>query len=86
MKINIPIITNQEINLEDNQAKEITIKYLQEQLDIPDDAYIDSEENLVYKYLEYGGSHSWVETDIYRKARESDKAFLLIKRILNKAC
>ena len=86
MRITVPITTNKEINLDDNQAKEITLKFLQEQLDIPDDAYIDGKGNLVYQYLEYGGSHSWLETEIHRKSTESDKAFLLIKRILNKAC
>ncbi len=66
------------INISDDDAKDITKKYLIAKFDFypADDKIVDG--NIVREYEQCGGSHCWYDEKIIREATEMDYALNLL--------
>ena len=70
-----------QVDVNDDVIKEIIIKVIRKVTDLPYDSEI-VKGNLEYETESHGGTHSWWDTTVVRKATKNDKLILeLIKRI-----
>lgn len=76
MKVEATQHKNIEVELSDWTVKNIILDSLWEELDIPPMAYI-RDGNLMVDVEVGGGSHSWYNNEIIRKASEEDIAAVL---------
>ena len=66
-----------EIEIDDNKAKQLVAKYLRNKFDIPEHGYI-KDNNLWAWYDSGGGGHSWTEEEIHRKSKKIDESVLKV--------
>lgn len=71
-----------ELDLDEEEAKRITVRYLCEKFDWLEDFFIENDE--VCKLVTYHTSHRWDQKECVRKATQSDKHIYSILKDLKK--
>jgi len=79
MKIKVPTLVD--IELSQENKREVTIATLHELLNWPDGAYIHKSDLVVN--IVYRTSHSWTDVKIIRKATPEDMALQIIFNAIN---
>jgi len=72
------------IEIDFDQQQEITETFLMDIFNIPSEQCFIKKGNLMQWWEEGGGSHSWTEEKIVRKATASDKLYFQFKEQLDK--
>ena len=79
MKIKVPTLVDIELSRENKY--EITIATLHEILDWPESARVEGDNLVITKT--YHTSHSWTDTEVYRKATPADMALQILINAIN---
>lgn len=71
------------VEIDDYTQKNITYEFIRRMFDMPNSCYIDKKGNLVMTWEDGGGSHSWTEEKIIRKATKADKLYIEFMDVLH---
>lgn len=71
-----------QVDINKEQQYEITNEFIKKILNYPERCFIDDKGNLVETWEDGGGSHSWTEEKILRKATKQDKLYIEFKNML----
>lgn len=82
MLVNITVSEKKQVNIREDELLAILRKFIQDKMDIREGSFINDKNELVYKYEDGCGTHSWFEENKLRDATDIDKAvFSLLKQL-----
>lgn len=73
---------DQEVSLSTDTMQKVTKTYIRAALELPENVQVNKDGMLEQWWFEGGGSHSWEETKVLRKATDLDKAAILLLKLL----
>jgi hypothetical protein len=71
MRVKVPVVHYEYVEISDQQAKEIAIDFVRKVYDIPSACFV-KDGTVVEEIEQYGGTHSWTEKRNYRPATDRD--------------
>lgn len=83
MKVKATLTRREEVTLDESEILKIVGDTIREAFNVPSGCHVDDKGMLIETWEEYGGSHSWYDSKVLRKATPSDRAAVTVMKKLN---